>query len=146
MEGSSLNISKKLHFYNEDGRPDEGVDEGCGKGDAKPCGEHPDKAGDVSSDNVSHHPTLQLGHVDGEEGANNEDEGVQGEQACLHRPQARDHDADQPLELVKENLVNRRTSRSSIASLSFSLPSVSDRFSLPLPAPLPPLTKKHDVR
>ena len=119
MEGSSLNISKKLHFYNEDGRPDEGVDEGCGKGDAKPCGEHPDKGGDVSCNNVSHHPTLQLGHVDGEEGAYDEDEGVQGEQAGLHRPQAGDHDPDQPLQLVKENLVNGRTPLPTIASLLF---------------------------
>jgi hypothetical protein len=47
---------------------------------------------DDEPDNVLDHPTLQPGHVDGEEGSSHQHQGVEGEEARLHAPHPGDHD------------------------------------------------------
>ncbi len=47
---------------------------------------------DDEPDNVLDHPTLQPGHVDGEEGPGHQHQGVEGEEARLHAPHPGDHD------------------------------------------------------
>ena len=72
-------------------KPDEGIDECSRDGNTEPGDQEPDECGDVLPDDVLDHPALQLGHVDGEEGSDDQDQGVQGEEARLITPDARNH-------------------------------------------------------
>ena len=72
--------------------PDQRIDEGSGDSNTKPRDQKPDECGDVLPDDVLDHPALQLGHIDWEEGSDDQDQGVKGEKAGLIAPDARYHD------------------------------------------------------
>ena len=61
--------------------PYQGINECCRNGNPKPRGKEPHKVSDVLPDDVLHHLALQPGHVDGEEGPDDQDQGVEGEYA-----------------------------------------------------------------
>ena len=73
-------------------QPDEGVDEGSWDSHAKPGGQEPDERGHVLPDDVLDHLALKLGHEDGEEGSDDQHQGVKGEQTGLITPDTRNHD------------------------------------------------------
>ena len=72
--------------------PDQRIDEGSGDSNPEPRDQEPDECCDVLPDDVLDHPALQLGHIDGEEGSDDQDQSVKGEEAGLIAPDARYHD------------------------------------------------------
>ena len=71
--------------------PDQRINECSGDGYSEPSHKEPDECCDVLPDDVFDHPTLQLSHVDGEEGSDDQDQCVEGEETRLIAPNTRYH-------------------------------------------------------
>ncbi len=61
-------------------------------GDGEPLSHAAGEGGDVPPHDVLHHGALEAGHVDGQEGAEDQDQGVEGQEARLAACPVREHD------------------------------------------------------